>query len=309
MSADTRAWTFGDGGFVKVYGNRLAQSSLVDCDLATRWVFFWMLSQGDAAGRYRCATVAGLARHANVTLEQAEKAIADLEAPDPESTSTEQEGRRIVKIGGGWLVVNAEKYRSFRTERQEREAAKKRRQREGGHVPGRPRDGTPDVRRETSETNNNMRPSAAPSPTSKRSKRNARAETPEHIARFDQVFRRATGRRASLSPGHYGTFAARLAAGHPAPFLVGLPVGWIATQAPDAERLRSVRPDFLLRDGSKSYRRGDETRPTFDWLGSIWGALDRVRLTREQAAILADAGVLEWWRSKGAAPAREAETW
>jgi hypothetical protein len=127
---DTADWAFGSGGFAKVYGDRLAQSSLLDTAVATRWVFIWMLSQADAEGRYRCATVAALARHANVTRAQAQKAVRELEASDPSSTSPDERGRRIVRIPGGWRVVNATKYRVFQTKEQQAAAERKRRQRE-----------------------------------------------------------------------------------------------------------------------------------------------------------------------------------
>ncbi len=153
MSDDAADWTFGRGGFAKLYGDRLAQSSLLDRDVVTRWVFLFMLSQADEQGRYRCASVAGLARAAAITLEQAERAVAELEAPDPDSTTKLEDGRRIVRIAGGWQLVTFTKYREFRTPRQLAEAAKKKRQREArkatrekrkadraGHVPGRPRD-------------------------------------------------------------------------------------------------------------------------------------------------------------------------
>lgn len=128
MSLDD--WAFGDGGFVKIYGDRLAHSSLLECDVATRWVFMFVLSQADASGRYRCASIANLARAAAVTLEQAQRAIAELEAPDPDSTTRDHEGRRLERIPGGWAVLNYARYREFRTKRQIAEAERKRRQRE-----------------------------------------------------------------------------------------------------------------------------------------------------------------------------------
>ena len=127
---DEAAWTFGGGGFAKLYGDRLAQSSLLDRDVATRWIFVFMLSQADADGRYRCASVAGLARVAAVTLEQAEKAVRDLEGPDADSTTKDHEGRRILRIPGGWQITAYQAYREYRTRKQVQEAAKKKRQRE-----------------------------------------------------------------------------------------------------------------------------------------------------------------------------------
>lgn len=124
-------WTFGSGGFAKLYGDRLAQSSLLETSLATRWVFVFILAQADAEGRYRCATVQGLARAANVTPAQATKAVAELTAPDPESTSKTEGGRRIVPIPGGWQIVNYLAYRSYQTSEQRAAAARMRKLREG----------------------------------------------------------------------------------------------------------------------------------------------------------------------------------
>lgn len=153
-------WTFGSGGFCKIYGERLAQSSLLDAAVATRWVFVYMLGLADATGRFRCATVTALARAANVTLAEARKAIRELEAPDEHSTTKAHEGRRLLKIQGGWQIVNYLAYREFRTKEQESAAERKRRQRGGSGVArGRDMsrdvtashgDGRADVRRETS---------------------------------------------------------------------------------------------------------------------------------------------------------------
>lgn len=159
---DDATWTFGAGGFCKIYGNRLAQSSLLDAAVATRWVFVYMLSQADALGRYRCATVPALARAANVSLPQARKAVQELEAPDPQSTSKDHEGRRILAIRGGWQVVNFTTYRDFRTMEQEAAAERKRRQREkeeaerdkSRDVPLGHSDDRADVRRQTSDDRN-----------------------------------------------------------------------------------------------------------------------------------------------------------
>jgi hypothetical protein len=154
---DDFAW--GDGGFVKVYGDRLADSSLMDCAVATRWAFIVMLSKADSEGRFRCATVAGLSRCSAISMAEAEQAVRELEAPDDTSTSSEAEGRRIVRIPGGWQLVNYVKYRDFRTRRQIEDAKRQEEYRsrrrdesrdnsdESRDVPVR---SAPDVRRKTS---------------------------------------------------------------------------------------------------------------------------------------------------------------
>jgi hypothetical protein len=122
-------WTFGDAGFAKIYGDRIARSSLLDTAVATRWAFLFMLSQADAEGRFRCATVSALARAAAITLAQARQAVRELEAPDPDSTTKTQEGRRIVPIAGGWQIVNLKAYRDYRSKKQQHAAERKARER------------------------------------------------------------------------------------------------------------------------------------------------------------------------------------
>jgi hypothetical protein len=119
------------GGFAKLYGSRLAESSLLECAVATRWVFLYMLARADEDGIYRCATVAALARAANVTRRQATTAVAELEGPDPHSTTPDEDGRRIVRVRGGWRIVTHRQYRDYRSRRQVVDAARQRRARAG----------------------------------------------------------------------------------------------------------------------------------------------------------------------------------
>ena len=118
------------GGFVKLYGKMVCQSSLLECDPVTRWVFVYMLSQADEDGFFRCATVKNLALAARVSEEQAKKAIAELEAPDPDSTSRNCQGRRILSRSGGWRIATYKKYREFRSRRQVIDAERQRRKRD-----------------------------------------------------------------------------------------------------------------------------------------------------------------------------------
>ena len=122
-------WTFGNGGFVKIYGHRLSESSLLQCPVSTRWLFVWMLSQADSEGRVK-GTAESLARSSRTKLSHVERSLTILAQPDPSSQSPEFEGRRIEKIPGGWQILNYKKYREFRSKRQVYEAEKKKRQRQ-----------------------------------------------------------------------------------------------------------------------------------------------------------------------------------
>ena len=104
------------GGFAKLYGDKLTTSSLLLEPVATRWVFLWMLAKANAEGFFRCShSPQVLARIANITEEQAGEAIRILEAPDPDSQSKEEDGRRIIPVDGGWHLTTYEKHREFRT--------------------------------------------------------------------------------------------------------------------------------------------------------------------------------------------------
>lgn len=67
------------------------------------------------------ASLPGLARAANLTVEETKKALRELMSPDPDSRTKDEEGRRVVKVEGGWLIVNGNKYRDILTESERRE--------------------------------------------------------------------------------------------------------------------------------------------------------------------------------------------
>ena len=69
-----------------------------------------MLAIKDENG-FVSASRSGMARIANITMEDFEIGIKCLESPDPDSRTTEYDGRRIEKIEGGWIILNHEKYR------------------------------------------------------------------------------------------------------------------------------------------------------------------------------------------------------
>lgn len=66
-----------------------------------------------------------IAEEVGLTVEQVRCALDELESPDHESSSPEQDGRRIVRLdehrAWGWTVVNYAKYRAIRDEEDRRE--------------------------------------------------------------------------------------------------------------------------------------------------------------------------------------------
>src|SRR5437016_4528475 len=89
-----------------------------------------MLAMADEYGVVHAA-VSGLAREANVTDKDCRRALRLLASPDKESRSPEAQGRRITAIPGGWRLINYQKYREIRTQRQLADAARQARYRQG----------------------------------------------------------------------------------------------------------------------------------------------------------------------------------
>lgn len=81
----------------------------------TRIVWITMIAAMDENGFCQFAAVGNVAGRARVTEAEARTAIQALEGPDPESSDQENEGRRIERVPGGWMVLNAPKYRALVT--------------------------------------------------------------------------------------------------------------------------------------------------------------------------------------------------
>lgn len=56
-------------------------------------------------------TIGGLARMANIRLEEAADALKVLSEPDADTLTQENEGRRIERVASGWRLLNWESYR------------------------------------------------------------------------------------------------------------------------------------------------------------------------------------------------------
>lgn len=81
-------------------------------DDTTRIVWVTMLAMTDRHGEVM-GSIPGLANVARVPVEACRAAIAKFLAPDPDSRTTDHEGRRIVAIPGGWAVLNHANYRDM----------------------------------------------------------------------------------------------------------------------------------------------------------------------------------------------------
>ena len=104
----------------------------------TRIVWVTFLAVMDEDGFVALASVPNVARRAAVTLDEATAAIASLEAPDPDSSDPAHEGRRIERVPGGWMVLNAEKYGDIVTRAVSRERTRERVRRHRDRAKGSP---------------------------------------------------------------------------------------------------------------------------------------------------------------------------
>lgn len=95
--------------YVKLF-NTITTSTIWEAPHATRIVWVTMLALADKRGEVQ-ASVPGLARVANVSLDECEAALAAFMAPDRYSRTEAHEGRRIERVDGGWRLLNHRKYR------------------------------------------------------------------------------------------------------------------------------------------------------------------------------------------------------
>lgn len=104
-----------------------------------------LLASMDEDGMCQFASIANLARRAIVTAEEARHAVSIMESPDPDSSDPENEGRRLERVPGGWIVLNAAKYKLIvsgsESRRLARERAQRYRDRKNGITPKRDEEG------------------------------------------------------------------------------------------------------------------------------------------------------------------------
>lgn len=75
-----------------------------------RLVWITLIAAMNRHGIAEFACIANLAARARVSIPDTESAVTAFEAPDPYAPWQEYEGRRLERVEGGWLILNAEKY-------------------------------------------------------------------------------------------------------------------------------------------------------------------------------------------------------
>ena len=96
-------------GYTPLFSS-IVTSSIWNEDNATRVVWITMLALSDINGVVE-GSIPGLAHVARVSLEECEIAINTLMSPDKYSRTSENEGKRIHAIDGGWQIYNFAKFR------------------------------------------------------------------------------------------------------------------------------------------------------------------------------------------------------
>lgn len=94
---------------------KILDSSIWLEDTPTRIVWLTMIAAMDQNGYCQFASVANVSHRARVTPEEAADAIRCLESPDSNSSDPANEGRRLERVPGGWMVLNSEKHRAMVT--------------------------------------------------------------------------------------------------------------------------------------------------------------------------------------------------
>ena len=96
-------------GFTKLF-NSIVTSSIWEEDNETRVLWITLLAMADQDGEV-VAALPRLAKLANLTVNKCQQSLQKLQAPDPDSRTPDNEGRRIRVIQGGWLILNHKLYR------------------------------------------------------------------------------------------------------------------------------------------------------------------------------------------------------
>lgn len=143
-------------GYVKLFGSIL-DSTIWRTPPAVTKVWIAMIAMADRFGDVM-ASVPGLADRARVPRATCEKALRIFLAPDRDSRTERDDGRRIERIDGGWRVLNYEKYREMDglSDRRRKDAERQRR------YYGRQKDA---ASRDTDVSLTALPPSPSPSPS------------------------------------------------------------------------------------------------------------------------------------------------
>jgi len=109
----------------KLFGKILDSSIWLE-PTSTRICWITLLAAMDEDGYAHFSAIENLAGRARVTVEEAKAAVECFLAPDPNSSNPANEGRRVERVPGGFLILNAEEHRKMYKRLLQREDTRKR---------------------------------------------------------------------------------------------------------------------------------------------------------------------------------------
>ncbi len=112
----------------KLFAKILDSSIWLEPD-PVRLVWITLLAAMDQDGYAHFSAIQNLADRAKVSLDDTRQAVDKLMAPDPESGIQDHDGRRLERVPGGFIILNAAHYRELVSRDIQRERTKERVQR------------------------------------------------------------------------------------------------------------------------------------------------------------------------------------
>lgn len=105
--------------FIKLFSS-ITDSSIWCEDSDTKVVWVTMMAMTDEFGRVH-ASVNGLAKRSGVSLEKTQECLKKFMSPDEFSRTSDNEGRRIEEIHGGWRLLNYDYFKKLRHDEDRKE--------------------------------------------------------------------------------------------------------------------------------------------------------------------------------------------
>lgn len=111
-------------GYTKLFSTILDSTVWTNTPKEVKLLWITMLLKKDRDQIVR-ASLVGLAKCAELTIEEAETALEFLMSPDKNSHSKDHDGRRVLKVDDGWFIVQGQKYRDLLSVEERREYNRK----------------------------------------------------------------------------------------------------------------------------------------------------------------------------------------
>lgn len=98
-------------GYTKIFSSLVTSTIWQEPnDARVLWITILALREHDDVCR---ATIPALAKMCDISIEDTEKYLKKFQEPDRYSRSQDCEGRRLEKVDGGYLIINAHKYKEL----------------------------------------------------------------------------------------------------------------------------------------------------------------------------------------------------